>query len=173
MFEEIFFPRTAEKYRAAPLVEQRERYLVHLKETGARRLTLRKCANAQLSLVRFINLKEGAGVRLSQIEAVAAIWSQPKGCRCSRSASPKARTRFFNDAVRWLRFLGWLDEPERERHPHHAEIRVFEEWMRRERSLFEETIQDYLRAAAHFLFWLAGSGTTLDAITAADIDDAI
>ncbi len=52
MFEEIFFPRTAERYRAAPLVEQRERYLVHLRETGARRTTLRKCANDQLSLVR-------------------------------------------------------------------------------------------------------------------------
>jgi len=51
MFEEIFFPRTAEKYRASPLVEQRERYLVHLKETGARRPTLRKYANDQLSLV--------------------------------------------------------------------------------------------------------------------------
>jgi integrase/recombinase XerD len=104
-----------------------------------------------------MNVKEGGGVRLSQIEAVAAIWSQPKGRKCSRSASPKARTRFFNDAVPWLRFLGWLDEPERECHPHHAQIRVFEEWMRRELSLFEETIQDYLRAAAHFLFWLAGA----------------
>jgi len=41
MFEEIFFPRTAERYRAAPLVEQRERYLVHLGKTGARRTTLR------------------------------------------------------------------------------------------------------------------------------------
>ena len=59
MFEEIFFPRTAERYRAAPLVEQRERYLVHLKETGARRSTLRKCANDQLSLVRLLDLKEG------------------------------------------------------------------------------------------------------------------
>ena len=78
MFEEIFFPRTAERYRAAPLVEQRERYLVHLRETGARRPTLRKCANDQLSLVRLLNLKEGGGVRLSQIEAVTAIWSQPK-----------------------------------------------------------------------------------------------
>ena len=27
MFEEIFFPPTAERYRAAPLAEQRERYL--------------------------------------------------------------------------------------------------------------------------------------------------
>jgi integrase/recombinase XerD len=173
MFEEIFFPRTAERYRAAPLAEQRERYLVHLRDAGARRCTLRKCANDQLSLVRLLKLKEGSRVRLSQIEAVTAIWSQPKARRCDRSASLKARAGFVSHAVQWLRFLGWLDEPERVRHPHHAEIRVFEEWMRRERGLSEETIQDYLRAAAHFLFWLAGSGTTLDAITAADIDDAI
>ena len=56
MFEEIFFPRTAERYRAAPLVEQRERYLVHLRETGARRSALRKCANDQLSFVRLLEL---------------------------------------------------------------------------------------------------------------------
>ena len=55
MFDEIFFPRAAERYRAAPLVEQRERYLVHLKETGARRPNLRKCANDQLSLVRLLD----------------------------------------------------------------------------------------------------------------------
>ena len=53
MFEEIFFPRTAERYRAAPPVEQRERYLVHLRETGARRSVLRKYANDQLSLCAF------------------------------------------------------------------------------------------------------------------------
>ena len=110
MFEEIFFPRTAERYRAAPLVEQRERYLVHLKETGARRSTLRKCANDQLSLVRLLNLQEGGRVRLSQIEAATAIWSRPKARRCDRPASSKARSRFVSRAVRWLRFLGWLDE---------------------------------------------------------------
>ena len=48
MFDDIFFPHIAEGYRAAPLVEQRERYLLHLKATGARRSTLRKCANDQL-----------------------------------------------------------------------------------------------------------------------------
>jgi integrase/recombinase XerD len=173
MFEEIFFPRTAERYRAAPLAEQRERYLIHLRETGATRATLRKCANDQLSLVRLLNLKEGSSVSLSQIEAVTSIWSQPKARRCDRPASPKARSGFVGHAVQWLRFLGWLDKPERERHPYHAEIGVFEEWMRRERGLCEETIQRYLCSAAHFLFWLAGSGQTLDAITAGDIDDAI
>src|ERR1700732_3730492 len=102
MFEEIFFPRTAERYRATPLVEQRERYLVHLRETGGRRATLRKCANDQLSLVRLLKLKECSRVRLSQIEAVTAVWSQPKARRCDRSASPKARTRFVSRGIRWL-----------------------------------------------------------------------
>jgi integrase/recombinase XerD len=87
---------------------------------------LRKSANDQLSLVRLLKLKEGGRVCLSQIEAVTAIWSQPKARRCDRSASPKARTGFVNHAVRWLRFLGWLDEAEREHHPHHAKVAIFE-----------------------------------------------
>ena len=122
MFEEIFLSRTAERYRAAPLVELRERYLVHLGKTGAKRHTLRKCANAQLSLVRLLELKEGARVRVSQIEAVSAIWSRPKGRRCKRSASPKARTRYVSHAIQWLRFLGWLDEADEPRHQHGASL---------------------------------------------------
>lgn len=173
MFEEIFFPRTAERYRAAPLVEQRERYLAYLRETGAKRPTLRKCANDQLSLVRLLNLKEGSRVCLSQIEAGTAIWSQPKARRCDRSASPKARTGFVNHAVRWLRFLGWLDEAERKHHPHHAKVALFETWLRQERGLSTATIQDYCRAADHFFFWLAERGTPLDAVQMADIDDAV
>lgn len=172
MFEEIFFPRTAEKYRAAPLVKQRERYLVYLRETGARRPTLRKCANDQLSVVRLLKLKEGSRVRLSQIKAGTAIWSQPKGRRCDRSASPKARTSFVNHAVRWLRFLGWLDEAEREHHPHHAKVAIFENWLRQERGLSTATIQDYCLAADHFFFWLAERRTPLDAVQMTDIDDA-
>jgi integrase/recombinase XerD len=173
MFEEIFFPRTAQKYRAAPLAEQRERYLVHLRETGARRATLRKRANDQLSLVCLLKLKEGSKVRLSQIEAVTAVWSQPKARRCDRSASPEARTRFVNRGIQWLRFLGWLEEPEYERHPHHAEVAIFEKWLRQERGLSTATAHDYCRAIDHFFFWLAGKGTPLDAVQMADLDDAV
>jgi len=99
MFEEIFFPPTAERYRAAPLAEQRERYLIHIRDAGARRCTLRKCANHQLSLVRLLKLKEGSRVRLSQIEAVTTVWSQPKARRCDRPASLKARAGFAGRAV--------------------------------------------------------------------------
>jgi integrase/recombinase XerD len=172
MFEEIFFPKTAKKYRAAPLVEQRERYLVHLRETGARRSTLRTCANDQLSLARLLDLKEGR-VRVSEIESAAAIWSQPKGRRCDQPASRKAKTCFINHAVRWLRFLGWLDEADEVGHPHSAEVEAFEGWMRQDRGLSEETIRDYRAVADQFFNWLAAINIPLASVKIIHVDDAI
>ena len=124
MFEEIFFPRTAEVYRAAPLAEPRARHLRHLKELGTSRSTLRKCANDQLNLVRRLNLREADRISIHRIEAAATIWSRPKGRRCNRAASAKALKRFISRGIDWLRFLGWLDEAEEDRHPHHAEVRI-------------------------------------------------
>jgi integrase/recombinase XerD len=173
MFEEIFFPRTAERYRAAPFVEQRERYLVHLKETGTSRLTLRKWANDQLSLVRLVNLQEGDRVGLSQIEAVAAIWSRPKARRRHQSASSKARSRFISRAVQWLRFLGWFDEAAKARHRHSAEVDAYEAWMRSDRGLSEETIRDYRAAADQFFDWLTATDIPLASVRIVDVDDAI
>jgi site-specific recombinase XerD len=172
MFEKIFFPRNAEIYRAAPLVDQRERYLVHLSATGAKGTTLRKCANDQMSLMRLLNLKEGDKVGLAQIEAVTAMWSQPRARRCDRSASTKAKLRFVKRAVRWLHFLGWFEEAEREHHPNQEKVSIFEKWLLQERGLSKATVEDYCRAADHFFFWLAGTGIPLDAVQIADIDDA-
>lgn len=173
MFDDIFFPHTAERYRAAPLAEQRERYLVHLKATGARRSTLRQRANDQLSLVRLLDLKEGDRLSRSEIEAAAVVWAQPRGRRCDRTALPKARDRFVNHGVRWLAFLGWLDEPDNRCHPNDAEVRAFERWMREERGLSAATVHDYCRAAGRFFLWLVARGTPLVAVGMTDIDDAV
>lgn len=172
MFEEIFFPRTAERQRTAPLAEQRASYLRHLKEIGTSRATLRKCANAHLNLVHLPNLSKDGRISIQCIEAAATIWSQPKGRRCKGPATAKARQRFVSHCVDLLRYLGWLDEIEEQRHPHHAEMLIFEQWLRDERGLSDATVGDYLQAVDHF-FWLKGRGTPLDAIKMSDIDDAI
>lgn len=173
MFDEIFFPRTAEKHRAAPLAEARARYLRHLKEIGSSRSTLRKCANDHLNLVRFLNPREDERISIQGIEAAATIWTRPKGRRCDRAATAKARQRFIVHGMDLLCFLGWDDEVEEKHHPHHAEVQAFEEWLRHDRGLSEATMESYCRAADHFCFWLAGKGTPLDAIQMSDIDDAI
>jgi len=161
MFDDIFFAQTAGRYRAAPLVEQRERYLVHLKATGARRSTLRKCANDQLSLVRLLDLADGDRVSRSQIEAAAVPWAQPNGRRCDQTASPKTRDRFVSHGLRWLAFLGWLDERDDGRHPHDAEVQAFARWLREERGLSDATVQSYRAAADHFFGQLAAKGVRL------------
>lgn len=174
MFDELFtIPAFVTKYEAAPLVEQRVRYLRHLKSIGSCRTTLRKRANDQLSLVRLLDMKEGDSVTIGQIEAAAAIWCLPNGRRCVRAASSKARERFVSCAIQWLRFLGWFDEPDRGRHPHHGLVTNFEEWLRQERGHSDATIQSYCRAADHFFFWLAGRGVALEAVRITDIDDAL
>jgi integrase/recombinase XerD len=73
----------------------------------------------------------------------------------------------------WLRFLGWLDEPEHASHPHQAEIAIFENWLRQERGLSRATIRDCGQAADRFLSWLAGKGVPLSAVRMTDIDDVI
>ena len=173
MFEEIFFPHAAEKYHAAPLAEQRGRYLVHLKAIGATRSTLRKCANDQLSLVRLLDLKGSDRVSRSQIEAAAALWSQPRGRRCDRTAAPKTRDRFVSHGVRWLAFLCSVDERDASRHPHDAEICAFERSLLEERGLSSATIHDYCRAADRFFLWVAGRGEPLAGVGITDIDDAV
>ena len=174
MFEELFIlPSRIERYRTAPLAEHRLRYLRHLKETGARRSTLRKVANHQLSVVFLLDLREGDRVSIPQVEAAAKKWSRPGGRRCDRLALPKARTRFVSHAVRWLRFLGWLDEPEVARHPHSAEVAAYEVWMRSERGLSEATIQDCRVAADQLFDWLAASDVPLASVKITDIDGAI
>jgi len=173
MFDDVFFAHTVERYRAAPLREQREPYLAHLKATGARRSTLRKCANDQLSLVRLLNLKDGDRVSRLQIEAAAATWAQPRGRRCDRTASPKTRDRFVSHGVRWLAFLGWLDERDDGRHPHDAEVQAFARWLREVRGLSVATVESYRTAANHFFGQLATKGVRLSAVGMIDIDDAV
>ena len=176
MFEELFKrPYHIEKYRAAPLVEPRERYLRHLAEVGTSRLVLRQNALDQVRLLQLLDLREGETVTVAQIQAVAPEWDRTRHNklghrpRTSRNSLKRALSR----VTRWLRFLGWLDEPEEDRHPYSVELRAFETWMRVERGHAEGTIGNNLRSAREFLDWLIAGGKRLQSVRIADIDAAI
>jgi len=174
LLEELFtLPRTFEKQRTAPFSEQRLRYLRHLKEAGASRSTLLKCANDLLNVVHLLNFAAGGPIGISEIEAAAKIWSRPNGRRCVRPAAPKAKGRFISCAVRWLRFLGWFAEPAKARHAHGGEVAAYEEWLRSTRGLSEATIQSYCAAADRFFTWLAKNNAPLTSVKITDIDHAI
>ncbi len=116
MFEDLFIDRGAiARYRAAPLLRERLSYLRHRVREGARPLTLRRIAATQLTLIRFLDLREGERVSVPQVEAAADR-------RSSCSAQPIERQAFVSRAVQWLRFADLLEEPAeaapRRRHAH-------------------------------------------------------
>ena len=174
MIEELFIlSRNVERFRAAPLFEDRVRYLCHLREVGYARSSVLKCAYDQLSVVRLLDLGEDDRASITQIEAAADAWARPGGRRCKHAASPKSKSRFIGHAVRWLRFVGRLDEPQKMPHPLRAQVTVYATWLRDERGLSEHTVRDYCAAADEFIELLAAKGTALASVKITDIDGAI
>ena len=178
MFEDLFSqPWTIESYRTAPLVEERLRYLRHLADSGARPHTLERMAATQVVLIRLLDLKQGDKVSVSRLGAAAKEWPRPRPHHYlgSRPTPPpqEETALFFGRAVRWLRFLGWLEEPVAERHPHTAEVAAYDAWMRRERGFSEATIYGYCVAANDLFDWLANFDIPLASVKMTDIDGAI
>lgn len=176
MFDKLFERRfTIERYRTAPLPEHRRRYLQHLAALGSTRCTLRQIALDQLRLLCLVDLKEGETVSVSRIEATAPEWPQARNYKLGlRPPSTSESVKYsLARVIRWLRFLGWLDESTEPRHPHGSEVDIYEQWMRAERGYTEQTIDGYLRSVEEFFVWLAGSGKPLASVRITDIDRAI
>ena len=171
MFGDLFDDQgTIARYRAAPLLDERLSYLRHFAKTGARPCTLRKIAAYQASLVHFLDLHEGDRVSLAQVEAATSQWSLPGGRLSRQPALPEAYRRFFGHAVRWLHFVGMLEEPDVTRHAHVGEVAIFEGWMREERGWSEDTIRGCLCTVDRFFDGLDEHGVVLSAVGIADID---
>ena len=177
MFEELFKrPHTIKRYRAAPLVEPRERYFRHLAEAGACRRTLRLMACDQVRLIQGLGPREGETVTMAQIEAVAPEWDGTRHHKFGQRpwTSPRSTKCALGRATRWLRFLGWLGRPEEDPHPYSAVLGAFEDWMRAERGHAERSIDHTLRSAKAFLDRFATNGfKPLESVRLTDVDAAI
>ena len=174
MFKDLFAqPGIVARYRAAPLHDERLRYLMHCAQGGAKRTTLRAIAAHQVNLVHLLDLRGGERVSGPRIEAAAARWSLPGGRRCRRPARTDACQRFIGHTVRWLRFVDMLEEPDATRHAHADEVAVFAAWMRKERGWSEDTVVSCLGTVDCFFEWLDEWGVALASVGIADIDRAI
>ena len=166
MFEKIFTQRLAiERYRTAPLVEQRLRYLQYCGEYGATLSTLRKAAWTQLCLIPLLNLTKRDRLTVSQVKAGIKKSAHP--------SSSRDKAEFISVAIRWLRFLGWLEEPVIIRHSYTAEVVAFKAWMREQRGWSEATIHSNCVAADEFFDWLTCRDFSLQAITISTVDQFI
>ena len=164
MFENLYTaPKTIERHRSAPLLQERLDYLRHYAEAGARPGTLRGVAGDQITLIGLLDLRQGD--RVTAAEVKDAVGQSGSG--------PAKRRNLLGRSVRWLRFAGMLEEEVEEEAPRHAhtkEIGIYEAWMRDERGWSENTIGDYLFTANRFFDRLDERGVSLATVGFEDID---
>jgi site-specific recombinase XerD len=175
MFDQLFErPHALARQRTGPLVEERQRFLVHQAERGMARRTLRDAALYLLIIARCLRLADRPGEVISrvEIERQAHLWANrsgtPKGSGFSRS-----RYRFRQYATRWLAFLGRLQPTAvPPPHPFAQEIAAFAEYLGREKGLAATTIDGRCLALGQFLGRL-GSAGSLRRVTATQLDEVL
>ena len=165
MFEILYKdPATIARYRRSPLLEERERYLRVVVASGVVNDIARRVARTQLVLMDLLNLREAdLPIGSEQVETAVEAWGR------NRPAVSGADLRRYG--FRWLRFLGWLEEPVRDGHPHVRQVEAFAAWMRNDRGLSEATIGNCCYESDRFFAWAAGRNLVLADITIGEVDD--
>lgn len=171
MFESLFARPTAiARYRSAPLLNERLRYLAHCETLGIKPETLCKIAHHQLTFVRALNLQDGNdGLILTKIEA----WYKKRLLPKNRTPQPRAPRRLFSDVDRWLRFLGWRHAHTAARHAYTREITDFATHVSDECGWSHATTKSCCQTVNGFFFWLDEKRVDLPSVDITVIDEFI
>ena len=174
MFHQLFTcPRAIERHLTAPFLEQRHRYLQSCAQRGASHATLRFTAAQLLVINDYLSLDTEGDISLAQIEAAADRWIQrPSQCH-RRTDSSAARTKFIAEAKHWLVFLHRLRQEPAPPCPEAHRLAEFVAYMDQERGWSPQTIRTRRLMLTAFLHRACGAQRSLNALTIADIDQAI
>ena len=174
MFDQLFAGRrTVQRYIAAPLSDQRLRYLRHRADQGAARGTLKTVAAYQLAVTRTMDLQPSGEVCPEEVHAAADRWVSRTPPHHARKDAAPARAVFTSTALGWLRFLGRLHEPRKADAPGAALVAEYAHYMGAERGLAPLTVYTRCKSMEEFLGRFSADGRGLRDLTLVDLDDAI
>jgi integrase len=152
MFEQIFkLPSAIARHREGPLAKERANYLAHLASRGASRSLLRQTEFYMLAAARRMKLDETSQLSPEQIVAAARSWANRRQRKSYTGSISGQKERFQSVVTSWFGFLRHLQRPEPAPERFAAQVQDFEQCMRNERGLSEETIREYCQIVRKFL----------------------
>lgn len=161
MLETIYVTSFARaRHRAGPFLEERERYLQHCSQEGAKQLSQYQRAAQLLWLARRMQAGDRQGIDAARLHEL--IQSEP-------TPSPAKALRTAIYGRNWLKFLGWWRTPPNPV-PFEDDLEQFICWMRDERGLAVSTIRQSRETVSTFLRWYAPAGRDLSLLHPEDID---
>lgn len=171
MFEQLFtYHGVLSRHRAAPLVEERERYLAARAADGLAPATLQNLAQELRIIAQSLEFPADGRVNAASIGTAADRWAQSQSCGQSSQDRQGPRLRFIRVATEWLRFLSRLDEPEEEATPFTLLVEAFATSMRHERGLSSKTISKYTWFVRQFGQWFSTYERPFCDVTVGDVD---
>ena len=168
MFDVLFKREAAvARHTSAPLLAERLHFLEQLRDVGAARRTLRRCAHQMLCIGESFRWKFTGPVTKRQIDAATDRWIT----RPSRRKTPGRATRvaFSGTARSWLRSMGLL-QAEVAAVPGDEYLQAYAAFMLHERNLSPTTIRIRCCRAAEFLRLLAEQGRHVAELEWGDVD---
>jgi integrase/recombinase XerD len=173
MFDLIYrYQGTSDRHLAAPLVEERIRYLAHCKEQGMAVGTLQLTAQMMLVVIEELHLKTECKVSRKKILEAADRWANREPRHYNVKHARKAKLHFISVANNWLHFLGWLCKRTDNR-PYEHMLKEFTDYMIRERGLSPHTLRPQCWLINDFLTRSCDRTHPLRELTVAQIDAAI
>ena len=158
--------RLVARHAAAPFVQERTRYLKHLKDQGYAAKSLLFRARHLLRVVKWLKIDDDAtSVTPRQIEAAADSAGYFDG------RHGRLRHRFIETARLWLRFCHRFAEPAPGRQAFTELIDDFGAWMADERGLSTSTIRHRSNGLRIFFRWWHSQNRPFRGIRITDIDD--
>jgi site-specific recombinase XerD len=170
MIETLFKrPAVLARYRAGPLSDARERFLVQCAARGYSRSMLQKIAWVLLAVARRLDLDHGK-VTARDLELAVDGRTRFKRLPEPWHDSPGSRRLFLHIATEWVRSLGCLEPPPEVERPFAAHIAAFARHGREERGLSPVTIATRYERLGWFFDSLHPPRESLRTISPADVD---
>src|SRR6267378_2167172 len=163
--------KALERYRSGPFAQERHEYLTHLDQRGYGKARLVGINILLLAFARHLQIGVPRRVTKVEVSKAADIWMKERKQRSSRPlTAAMARIDFISIASNWLRFLGWLDEPQPAL-PFADQLEPFIQHLRDERGLADATIRTRRVYLEPFFRWLAARGRVIATVMAKDISE--
>ncbi len=171
MIDSLFVrERVRLKQREAPLLKERERYLIALLNQGVCKARVRSIACILLHVVRLMELDQLRAVSRSEINDAGRRWLTDVQGHTTRQQGKTSLYMFTNIATNWFRYNNLVAVPPAPTRPFDLHLARFVHYLTFERQFSPSSIRHYRSGVASLLTWAGERCESISAISLIDID---
>jgi hypothetical protein len=163
------FKSSQGRHQQAPLLEAREKFLLHMLTQGTSIRRMRSIATMLLHIIRVMNLTCTRLVTITEVHEGAIKWSADIEFR-TKNGHAKTVKNFTYLAMKWLRFSAMLAQKADRVGPDDSYVEEFINFIKIERGMSSSTIPAHRVRLRAFFRWKTERNQTLAELTLSDLD---